>query len=120
MDRHQALQSMVITKQPEIGGAVGEHNDSTFLYTDPPTALGFWIALQECTTTNGALSFLPGSHLTVPLTKRFVRLAGGGTGFEPLHTTTTHVAPNGKEQYILQTCNPGTVEQVSPQVQWFR
>ncbi|KAK7472501.1 hypothetical protein VKT23_000616 [Stygiomarasmius scandens] len=26
-----ALQSMVICKQPEIGGEVGEHNDSTFL-----------------------------------------------------------------------------------------
>ncbi|KAG6337094.1 hypothetical protein ID866_2005 [Astraeus odoratus] len=30
----QALQSMVIFKQPEIGGAVPEHNDSTFLVKD--------------------------------------------------------------------------------------
>lgn len=96
---------MVITKQPEIGGAVGEHNDSTFLYTDPPSALGFWIALQECTATNGALSFLPGSHLTAPITKRFVRLPGGGTGFEPLPVSGDASPPVGN--FVLQTCQPG-------------
>ncbi|KAH9948564.1 phytanoyl-CoA dioxygenase [Amylocystis lapponica] len=79
-----ALQSMVICKQPEIGGEVPEHNDSTFLYTSPPSALGFWIALEKCTPENGALSFLPGSHLSAPITKRFVRLPSGGTGFEQL------------------------------------
>ncbi|KAF8633662.1 hypothetical protein AX15_001311 [Amanita polypyramis BW_CC] len=125
-----ALQSMVITKQPEIGGEVPEHNDSTFLassitpphlypqvlitlsqYTDPQTALGFWIALEKCTAENGALSFLPGSHLTTPITKRFVRMPEGGTGFE-------RVIPEGPEtgiqvrevnegKYVLETCEPG-------------
>jgi hypothetical protein len=45
---------MIICKQPQIGGEVPEHNDSTFLYTDPPTALGFWIPLEACTPENGA------------------------------------------------------------------
>ncbi|EST05443.1 Phytanoyl-CoA dioxygenase [Kalmanozyma brasiliensis GHG001] len=58
----RVLQSMVICKQPSIGGAVPSHNDSTFLYTDPPSAVGFWFALEDCTTSNGCLSFLPGSH----------------------------------------------------------
>ncbi|KAJ6586889.1 phytanoyl-CoA dioxygenase [Mycena vulgaris] len=107
-----ALQSMVITKQPQIGGEVGEHNDSTFLYTDPPSALGFWIALEKCTATNGALSFLPGSHLTTPITKRFVRAPGGGTGFEPLVSpeVAAQVAAQSKaasESYVLETCEPG-------------
>ncbi|KAJ7497262.1 phytanoyl-CoA dioxygenase [Mycena latifolia] len=107
-----ALQSMVITKQPQIGGQVGEHNDSTFLYTDPPSALGFWIALEKCTASNGALSFLPGSHLTTPITKRFVRVPGGGTGFEPLVSPEVAelVAAQSKaasESYILETCEPG-------------
>ncbi|KAJ7725856.1 phytanoyl-CoA dioxygenase [Mycena maculata] len=110
-----ALQSMVITKQPQIGksrGKVGEHNDSTFLYTDPPSALGFWIALEQCTASNGALSFLPGSHLTAPITKRFVRVPGGGTGFEPLVSTEVaeQVAAQSKaasDSYILETCEPG-------------
>lgn len=58
----RVLQSMIICKQPSIGGAVPSHNDSTFLYTDPPSAIGFWFALEDCTKSNGCLSFLPGSH----------------------------------------------------------
>lgn len=58
----RCLQSMVICKQPEIGGAVPPHQDSTFLYTEPPSAVGFWYALEDATLENGCLSFLPGSH----------------------------------------------------------
>lgn len=58
----RCLQSMVICKQPEIGGAVPPHQDSTFLYTNPPSAVGFWYALEDATLENGCLSFLPGSH----------------------------------------------------------
>ncbi|KAI5795154.1 hypothetical protein EDC01DRAFT_615384 [Geopyxis carbonaria] len=76
------LQSMVICKQPEIGAAVRSHQDSTFLYTDPPSAVGFWYALEDCTVLNGCLSFAEGSHKRCPIKKRFVRLEGGGTGFE--------------------------------------
>ncbi|KAI0829694.1 phytanoyl-CoA dioxygenase [Trametes gibbosa] len=101
-----ALQSMVICKQPHIGGEVPEHNDSTFLYTNPPSAVGFWIPLEKCTPENGALSFLPGSHLTTPITKRFVRLPGGGTGFEQL--IPPEDAPKNPEgKYILEACMPG-------------
>ncbi|KAI0081890.1 phytanoyl-CoA dioxygenase [Panus rudis PR-1116 ss-1] len=101
-----ALQSMVICKQPQIGGEVPEHNDSTFLYTDPPSALGFWIALERCTPENGALSFLPGSHLTSPITKRFVRLPQGGTGFEQL-IPPEQVPPKPEGKYVLEACLPG-------------
>ncbi|KAF9244867.1 hypothetical protein BU15DRAFT_71234 [Melanogaster broomeanus] len=114
-----ALQSMVIFKQPEIGGAVPEHNDSTFLYTSPPTALGFWIPLERCTPINGALSFLPGSHLTTPITKRFIRMPGGGTGFEQISSpalpksdidaSAISLAEESasEENYILEPCEPG-------------
>lgn len=113
-----ALQSMVIFKQSRTGGAVPEHNDSTFLYTSPPSALGFWIALEQCTHTNGALSFFPGSHLTTPITKRFVRLPEGGTGFEQLATPPPLSDINEKHRqnasegvsegnYVLETCEPG-------------
>ncbi|KAF8252593.1 phytanoyl-CoA dioxygenase [Wilcoxina mikolae CBS 423.85] len=76
------LQSMVICKQPEIGGAVSSHQDSTFLYTDPPSAVGFWYALEDATQENGCLSFAPGSHKRCPIKKRFLRVPEGGTGFE--------------------------------------
>ncbi|KAJ3735650.1 phytanoyl-CoA dioxygenase [Lentinula guzmanii] len=103
-----ALQSMVICKQPEIGGEVGEHNDSTFLYTNPPSALGFWFALERCTPLNGALSFLPGSHLTTPITKRFVRLPEGGTGFEKIvpPEIEAQAATSAQGKYILEACSP--------------
>ncbi|KAI1463949.1 phytanoyl-CoA dioxygenase [Daldinia caldariorum] len=77
----RCLQSMVICKQPEIGGAVPPHQDSTFLYTEPPSAVGFWYALEDATVENGCLSFLPGSHRWAPVRQRFVRAQGGGTEF---------------------------------------
>jgi phytanoyl-CoA hydroxylase len=71
---------MVICKQPEIGGAVPPHQDSTFLYTDPPSAVGWWYALEDATAENGCLSFAAGSHKRASIEKRFVRTAKG-TGF---------------------------------------
>ncbi|KAJ2481606.1 hypothetical protein IWW56_001624 [Coemansia sp. RSA 2131] len=73
----RVLQSMVICKQPGIGGAVPMHQDSTFLFTDPPSACGFWIALEDCTLDNGCLHFVPGSHRTTPITRRMVRSSTG-------------------------------------------
>lgn len=67
------LQSMVICKQPTIGGEVPPHQDATFLYTDPLSCVGFWYALEDCTKDNGALEYLPGSHKVTPVTKRLVR-----------------------------------------------
>ena len=78
----RVLQSMVICKQPEIGGAVPPHQDSTFLYTNPPSAVGFWIALEDATIHNGCLSFASGSHKRAPIKSRFVKKEGGGTAFE--------------------------------------
>ncbi|KAI9727785.1 MAG: hypothetical protein M1834_007932 [Cirrosporium novae-zelandiae] len=90
----RVLQSMVICKQPEIGGAVPPHQDSVFLYTNPPSAMGFWIALEDATKENGCLSFLKGSHKTAAIRKRFVRAKEGGTDFEKLEPG---MFPNGPE-----------------------
>ena len=71
---------MYIFKQPSIGGEVSAHQDSTFLHTSPrPTCLGVWVALEDCTTTNGCLWALPGSH-GEPVKKRMLvdRQEGGG------------------------------------------
>ena len=78
----RVLQSMIICKQPEIGGRVPPHQDSTFLYTNPPSAVGFWIALEDATKENGCLSFAKGSHRRTPVTSRFTRSSDGGTTFE--------------------------------------
>ncbi|KAJ2726670.1 hypothetical protein GGI07_000393 [Coemansia sp. Benny D115] len=68
----RVLQSMAIFKQPKIGGAVPWHQDSTFLFTKPLSAFGFWYALEDCTLTNGCLEAVPGSHRYTPVTRRFV------------------------------------------------
>ncbi|UYN95557.1 MAG: phytanoyl-CoA dioxygenase family protein [Enhydrobacter sp.] len=66
------LQSMYLFKQPQIGGEVDWHQDATYLFTEPSTVTGFWIALDDADRDNGCLMALPGGHLG-PLRRRFVR-----------------------------------------------
>ena len=68
------LQSMYIFKPPRIGGEVVCHQDSTFIYTEPESCLGFWFALEDATVDNGCLYFIPGGHLA-PLKQRNYRLS---------------------------------------------
>jgi phytanoyl-CoA hydroxylase len=75
------VQSMYIFKQPNIGGEVNCHQDSTFLYTDPPSAIGLWFALEDATLENGCLWTIPGGQ-RLGLRSRFLRAPGGGTSFE--------------------------------------
>lgn len=80
------VQSMYIFKQPRIGGEVVCHQDSTFLYTDPPSVVGFWFALQDATLENGAMWALPGGHRG-GLKARFRRDGEGGVRTEVLDPT---------------------------------
>ncbi|KAA8647155.1 hypothetical protein EYZ11_009566 [Aspergillus tanneri] len=81
----RVLQSMVICKQPGIGGAVPPHRDSEFLYTSPPSAVGWWFALQDAGPGNATLGMFPGSHkgrAGGAVKRRFVRRQDGlGTEF---------------------------------------
>lgn len=93
---HSPLSTKTSIRRPafSLASAVPIHTDNTFLYTSPPTAIGFWFALEPCVLSpvnNGCLSFLPGSHkkgfpgnIGGAMGKRFVRVDGGrkGTGFE--------------------------------------
>ncbi len=72
IDRPLLLQSMYIFKQPQIGGEVSCHQDSTFLYTEPRDVIGLWFALEDATLENGCLWALPGGH-TMGLKSRWVR-----------------------------------------------
>ncbi|XP_034699538.1 phytanoyl-CoA dioxygenase [Vitis riparia] len=66
------IQSMYIFKQPGIGGEVVPHQDNSFLYTEPPTCTGLWLALEDATILNGCLWAIPGSHKN-GLVRRFIR-----------------------------------------------
>jgi phytanoyl-CoA hydroxylase len=71
----QIVQSMFIFKQPRIGGEVTWHVDSTYLYTEPASCIGFWFALEDATMENGAMWCLQGAH-RLPLKSRFLRRNG--------------------------------------------
>ncbi|WPK24460.1 hypothetical protein PUMCH_001734 [Australozyma saopauloensis] len=113
----RVLQSMLIFKNPtesELETArdneVPSHSDGTFLFTKPQSAVGFWIALEDCTTENGCLSYSPGTHKTVPISKRFVRLEGGkkGCGFEDVPIN-VDVPVDDPESYRNVECPAGSL-----------
>ena len=70
------LQSMYIFKPPRIGGEVVCHQDSSYIYTEPESCVGFWFALEDATTENGCMYFIPGGH-KLPLKKRNYRDESG-------------------------------------------
>ncbi len=86
MARPLLIQSMYIFKQPRIGGEVVCHQDSTFLYTEPPSVVGMWFALQDATTENGCMYALPGGH-RLGLKRRFRRDGAVGVTFDELDPT---------------------------------
>ncbi len=65
-------QTMVIFKQPRIGGEVTWHQDATFFYTNPTSVITYWFALEDATLENGCLWLEPGGH-TGPLRERYHR-----------------------------------------------
>jgi phytanoyl-CoA hydroxylase len=67
------LQSMYIFKQPNIGGEVNLHTDHTFLWSEPMSTTGYWIAIEDATLENGCLWALPGGH-HIPVKRRFRRV----------------------------------------------
>ena len=71
------VQSQYIFKQPAIGGKVVAHQDSTFVYTSPPSCIGFWVALEDASIENGCLMAIPGSHCAGLGSRRFVRNLDG-------------------------------------------
>ena len=56
------LQSMYIFKPPHIGGEVVCHQDATYLWTDPQSVIGLWLAVEDAVIENGCLWGIPGEH----------------------------------------------------------
>jgi phytanoyl-CoA hydroxylase len=83
IENPRLIQSMYIFKQPNIGGEVTCHQDSTFLFTEPMSVIGLWFALEDATIENGCLWAIPGGH-KAGLKSRFVRASNEGTSFEVL------------------------------------
>jgi len=71
-DDPRLVQSMYIFKHPGVGGEVTWHTDHTFLWTNPQSVVGFWVAIDDATVENGCLWVVPGGH-KIPVKSRFVR-----------------------------------------------
>jgi phytanoyl-CoA hydroxylase len=104
MSDPRLLQSMVIFKNPEIGGEVTPHTDHTFLWTEPQSVIGFWLAIDEATQENGCLWALPGGH-KIPVKSRFRRTPdNAGTFMETLDDT-----PYPTDGWVPLEAAPGTL-----------
>ncbi len=97
------VQSMYIFKPPNIGGEVVCHQDSTYIYTEPESCVGFWFALEDATLENGCMQFIPGGH-KLPLKKRNYRGADGR-----LVTETLDDSPWPEEQKLPAEAAAGTL-----------
>lgn len=80
------IQSMYIFKPPRIGGEVHFHQDSTFIYTEPESCVGFWFALEDATVDNSCMHFIPGQHRG-PLKQRNYRVSEDAFTIEVLDDT---------------------------------
>lgn len=79
------IQSMYIFKHARIGGVVDVHQDSTFLYTEPESCVGFWFALEDATIENGCMWAKPGGHRTA--LRSWFRRKDIGTEFKTFDNT---------------------------------
>jgi ectoine hydroxylase-related dioxygenase (phytanoyl-CoA dioxygenase family) len=62
----------------EYGSAQGAHNDTAFVYVDPPSSFAAsWIALEDVKPNTGELFYYPGSHNHEQV------FANGGKKFDP-------------------------------------
>jgi phytanoyl-CoA hydroxylase len=97
------VQSMYIFKQPNIGGEVTCHQDSTFIYNDPVAIAGLWFALEDATIENGCLWAIPGGH-KLGLKSRWVRAPEGGMRFNVFDST-----PWPEERLVPLEVSKGTL-----------
>jgi phytanoyl-CoA hydroxylase len=84
MQQPLLMQSMYIFKQPRIGGEVACHTDHTYLWTEPPSVVGFWFAIDDATTENGCMWALPGGHRIPVKARSHLDAAGAATVLDVL------------------------------------
>ncbi|KAE8710283.1 phytanoyl-CoA 2-hydroxylase [Hibiscus syriacus] len=58
-------------EQPSIGGEVTPHQHDSFLYTEPQTCTGLWLAQEDALVVNGCLWGIPESHKII---RSFMRI----------------------------------------------
>jgi len=69
--KFKVLNVQMFEKHPEISKPTRSHQDNAYFQIQPPTAMTFWVALDDIDQENGALYYAPKTHLT--LTRKHVR-----------------------------------------------
>merc|ERR1719456_1597433 len=87
--RQPAVAQSLYRLAPAMAAGVDRHQDSTMLYTEPPTCLGLWLALEDTDVTNGCLRVREGSH-NEQIRQRLVRRPGTGAGVHLVFETQTN------------------------------
>ncbi|KAL8994345.1 MAG: hypothetical protein Q9169_005652 [Polycauliona sp. 2 TL-2023] len=103
-------QSQLVAKLAGIGGQLVPHQDGAVSFSNPPSGMTFWYALEDSTLENGCLCVAKGSHLTTPLTQRLTKLEDGFPKFVELQkplwaqgAADEHkTVPNGYEYEALE------------------
>lgn len=91
---------------------VDEHQDSTFLFTEPDSLVGFWIALDDAKIDNGCLWMIPGSHKTADLQRRFIRNPNKGVADELMvfQGTNPEYEQSSYIPVAVEKCNNKTIK----------
>ncbi|KAL8712553.1 MAG: hypothetical protein Q9225_006914 [Loekoesia sp. 1 TL-2023] len=79
-------QSLIVPKASASGAKVIPHQDGCSNFTDPPSSVTFWYALEDATIQNGCLMVVPGSHKTTPISRRCVVSSNGYPEFQSIQT----------------------------------
>lgn len=92
-------QSMLIFKQPRIGGEVRWHQDGSYLIAAGSGVVGMWVALEDADRSNGCLWVQPGGH-TSPLRELYRADASARRG--ELETLDPTPWPSEREALALE------------------
>ncbi|XP_075229764.1 phytanoyl-CoA dioxygenase domain containing 1 isoform X2 [Lycorma delicatula] len=99
MQEPLVVQSMYIYKNPGIGSEVKPHQDASYLFTEPNSLIGFWIALDDATPQNGCLSFVPGSHCS-GVHRKFIRNPDKNSEELLIYDTPAPIYPSSSFQLV--------------------
>lgn len=63
-DDFTVLNVQMFEKHPDISKPTRSHQDNAYFKIDPPSALTFWLSLDDIDEENGCLYYAPKTHLT--------------------------------------------------------
>lgn len=95
-------QSQLIANLAGIGREIVLHQDGSVSFTNHPSALTFWYALEQTRLENECLIVARGSHLTTALGQRVIKNDGGLPKFVNINIWSFYCC-SGVDTYFIRT-----------------